>query len=219
MEKETIEKLKEYKKLLDDGILTKEEFENEKQKLLSNEAEMPSTIVPSDVLKNRVNVRQNRESRKPRTIHIPWQYRTIVMNASTPIDVIATCDKKLVTRNVLLCLGAVLAITFIIFCFTGGFWSILGAIFGALCPAVYFFIFGATLSPYADLKEKFVGMSQVEFEYVQDVIQAQRNNIKEAIITFTDNFFDGVNQAAEIYQQQTGGNLYYDVGAAIGSTM
>ena len=33
-EKENIEKLKEYKKLLDDGIITQEDFDKKKQQLL-----------------------------------------------------------------------------------------------------------------------------------------------------------------------------------------
>ncbi len=219
MKNETIEKLKEYKKLLDEGILTKEEFNNEKQRLLSNEKNVLSTIATPDLAKNNVDMYQTGVIRKPRTIHIPWRYRSIVIEASSPQGVIAKCERSLNWMKILFGIGVVLAAIFIYYCFTGGFWSIFGAVFWALIPALYCIIMGALLSPYADLKGKFVGMSQAEFEYVQDVIQTQRNNFKEAVITFTDEFFNGVNQAAEIYQQQTGGNLYYDVGAAIGNAL
>ncbi len=101
MEKETIEKLKELKQLLDEGILTQEEFDTEKQKLL---ASSPTVIPKAETLvleteETPVSIReydtQNRfESQiKPnRTIHIPLLHRSVVINATSPQAVINKCN-------------------------------------------------------------------------------------------------------------------------------
>ena len=207
MEKETIEKLRELKNLVDEGILTPEEFDTEKAQLLTGETLAIAQM--DNVEDNYPQTEYYQQPTRPRTIHIPWRYRHTVMGQSSPEGVIKKCESGITTAYVFLGIGAFWGITFIYYFFTAGFWSILGAFFGAFCPAIWFIIMGATwLTHYKDLKNMFLGMTQAEFEYVQDVIQEQRDNMVESVITF-----------ANAYQQQTGSNLYYDAGATIGNML
>jgi len=63
----------------------------------------------------------------------------------------------------------------------------------------------------ARLKES----SQAEFEFVQDTIRQKRADAKEAVITFANDFAEGVDQYATEYQRQTGSNFYSDIATGL----
>lgn len=215
MEKETIDKLKELKQLVDEGVLTHEEFDREKKQLLS--ATPPVVEKHKDTKQGQ---RRQYKQRPSRTIHIPLLHRSVVMNQTTPEGVIKKCNNYIIRGNVALGLAVVLGGIFIYYCCTGGFWSIFGAIFWALIPALIWGISAPiTKSQYTELRDKFVGMSQVEFEYVQEIIRNKRKEEKDAVISFANDFMEGVDQYAQSYQQQNGSNFYADLGAAIGSSL
>lgn len=219
MDKETIEKLREYKQLVAEGILTQEEFEREKELLMSN---LPSNqpanyneeqnhVVGYNDKPDQTTGQQNR--RPPRTIHVPLLHRSAVMNESTPEGVVKKYEGYILRSKISIGIGAILAIVFIYYCCTAGFWAKFGAFFWAFCPASYFIYLGAySLKRCSDVRDKFVNLTQKEFEYVQDVIRAKRADEKEAIITFADEF-------EKSYYQQTGRNVWYDTGAIIGEKL
>lgn len=226
MEKETINKLKELKQLVEDGILTQEEFENEKKQLLSAEHAM---VVKADVQEVQVEVvppkeqyrqQQNRTQQKPpRTVHIPLLQRRTVMNQTTPEGVIKKCNEYITYGKIGYGIATVLLLTFVYHCIADSFWSAFGAFFWAFMPSSLLFLRCNFHVPrYKELRDKFVGMSQAEFEYVQEVIRTKRANEKEAIITFASDFAEGFDQYAQSYARQTGSNFYSDLGAAIGSS-
>lgn len=227
MEKETIEKLKELKQLLDEGILTQEEFDTEKQKLL---ASSPTVIPKAETLvleteETPVSIReydtQNRfESQiKPnRTIHIPLLHRSVVINATSPEAVIKKCNNYITRGKIGIALGILLMGVFVYYCFTAGSWAIFGAVFWALFPALICIITGSiTVPSYTELRDKFVGMNQAEFNYVQEIIRQKRENEKEAIINIAGEVAHVANTAADVYQEQTGNNMWFDIGRHLGS--
>ena len=202
MDNETIEKLREYKQLVAEGILTQEEFENEKRQLLSNKVTLPSNDQPNSA----VTEMPQQQSRPLRTIHVPLLQRKIVMDQSTPDGVVKKCENLITTGKIYLFIGIALDLIFVYYLFSKGFWAILGAMFWAATPGTFLIILGASaLHDYTGLRDKFVGLTQREFEYVQEVIRTKRANEKEAIITFAEEF-------EKSYQQQTGRNVWYDTG-------
>lgn len=213
-----IKKLKEYKQLVADGILTQEEFEREKELLLSNQSNPP--VIYNEGQDNEVsNVDKSyqrigqQNSRPPRTIHVPLLHRSIVMNESTPKGVVNKCESYILRSKISIGVGVVFAIIFIYYCCTAGFWAKFGAFFWAFGPAMYFIGIGVyTLNRYSETRDKFVNLTQEEFEYVQDVIKAKRADEKEAIVTFADEF-------EKSYYQQTGRNVWYDSGEFIGEKL
>ena len=73
--------------------------------------------------------------------------------------------------------------------YTAGFWAILCASFGALCPGIILLLIGSgNKRKYTNLRDKFIDLTQEEFEYAQEVIRTKRANEAEAIITFTNEF-------------------------------
>ena len=209
MNNETIEKLREYKRLVDEGILTQEEFEKEKKQLLSNKP----TISNDYQNDSAITKTQKQQSRPPRTVHVPLLYRKIVMDQSTPDGVVKSCDGYINRAKISLYIGIALAVIFLYYLFTAGFWATLGAVFWAACPGIFLIIIGSSnLKNYTELRDKFVGLSQRDFEYVQEVIRTKRANEKEAIITFANEF-------EKSYQQQTGRNVWYDTGEYIGGKL
>lgn len=241
MDKEIIEKLKELKQLVDDGILTQEEFEKEKKQLLSpaspakeeatqvEQVEVEEVKTPKPYKRNRFldndqpiekpkvtpQSTSSAPRRSPRSIHIPLWDRSLVMNQSTPEEVIAKCDKKLLQGKLDFVIAGVLGGVFVYYCIEGGFIAILNAFVFALVPAVVLLITGSLKNRYKDLKSKFVGMSQAEFEFVQDTIRQKRADAKEAVITFANDFAEGVDQYATEYQRQTGSNFYSDIATGL----
>ncbi len=209
MDNETIEKLREYKQLVAEGILTQEEFENEKKQLLSNKAMLTNDDQPNSA----VTEMPQQQSRPLRTIHVSLLQRKIVMEQSTPDGVVKTCENLITTGKIYLFMGIALELIFVYYLFSKGFWAILGAMFWAATPGTLLLITGGTaLQRYTELRDKFVGLSQREFEYVQEVIRTKRANEKEAIITFAEEF-------EKSYQEQTGRNIWYDTGEYIGSKL
>ena len=65
---------------------------------------------------------------------------------------------------------------------------------------------------YTNLRDKFIDLTQEEFEYAQEVIRTKRANEAEAIITFTNEF-------EKSYYQQTGRNVWYDTGEVLGEKL
>lgn len=219
MDKETIEKLREYKQLVDEGILTQEEFEREKELLVSNQPSNQLAVYNEDrgnavgYMDKPYQTTEQQKSRPSRTIHVPLLLRSIVMNASTPEDVVKKCDSNMLGGKIAIGIGAVLAVIFIYYCYTAGFWAKFGAFFWAFCPASYLIGIGLyNINRYSDLRGKFYNLTQEEFEYAQDVIRAKREGEKEAIITFAEGFAEG-------YYQQTGRNAWADAGGYIGDKL
>ena len=219
MDKEIIEKLREYKQLVAEGIFTQEEFEREKELLISNQpSNQPAHYyeehnhgVGYTDKPNQTTAQQNRNP--PRTIHVPLFHRSAVMNESTPEGVVKKYEGYILRSKIAIGIGAILAIVFIYYCFTAGFWAKFGAFFWAFCPASYFIYLGAySLKRCSDVRDKFVNLTQEEFEYVQDVIRAKRADEKEAVITFANEF-------EKSYFQQTGRNVWYDTGELIGEKL
>ena len=60
-------------------------------------------------------------------------------------------------------------------------------------------------------------MNQAEFNYVQEIIRQKRENEKEAIINIAGEVADVANTAADVYQEQTGNNMWFDIGRHLGS--
>ena len=213
MDNETIEKLREYKQLVDEGILTQEEFEKEKKNLLSNQLVKVDKDYVGTVVEKKKQPNRQQQNRPPRTVHVPLMYRRLVMNESTPEGVVKKCDDYIQRGKVFLYIGVALIVIYLYYFYTAGFWAILCASFGALCPGIILLLIGSgNKRKYTNLRDKFIDLTQEEFEYAQEVIRTKRANEAEAIITFTNEF-------EKSYYQQTGRNVWYDTGEVLGKKL
>lgn len=214
MNTETIKQLKEYKQLLDGGVLSQEEFNAEKKKLLSAESSMsnkhdvPAIIEQQEVVEYETEqIIPSQSMSRPRNLpSIAITQRRDVMNARSPQEVVETCDKYLKRSTIGMIIGGVLVLIFLSICSSGGGWAIFFAIFWAVIPAIILFVSAFTgRETYSSLKKKIVGMNQSDFEWLKEDIRERRAHERGVVGKIA-------TEASQAYTQQTGGNMWFDIG-------
>lgn len=220
MDAQTINQLKELKSLVEQGILTQEEFETEKDKLLNQHEEIAfvepddvQVVKSSPVTKPQVN--SSYQTIRPGYVrNVPPIGRYDVMNATTPEEAHKKFQWRYNAGVLYTIIAGVFSLAFIYQCHTSGFWGIFFACFWALFPALVFGIPGImAIFQYKDLKDMFQNVSQDEFVAMQNDIQQKRDGYKNAAGEFISN-------AQNAYSETTGGrNIWFDLGSYIGSKL
>jgi len=214
MDTDKINKLKECKELLDQGVLTQQEFEEEKKKILSSEqhelnnrqsiilSEQPIECVAETIPSNDTTYK---------IAPVPLEGRRYVMKCSTPQEATNKFDRFYKRSILAIVLGGILIALFI---YQSGFWAVFFAVFWALAPGIALIITGlVSLGRWRDMRDRFAKMSQQEFNLVQLDIEQRRQNMVNATGEF-------VNSAQQSYSEATGGrNMWFDIGSAIGSRL
>lgn len=121
MNTETIKQLKEYKQLLDGGVLSQEEFNAEKKKLLSAESSMsnkhdvPAIIEQQEVVEYETEqIIPSQSMSRPRNLpSVPLAQRMTVMQAQTPNELVEKYEKRHTLSVICTIIGGIFLILFL----------------------------------------------------------------------------------------------------------
>lgn len=202
MDSQIVNQLKELKSLVAQGILTQEEFEAEKKKLLAQNSE--ATEVEVEVVsKNPIEV-QTIEPQPIRVAAVPITARRVIMTSASPEEAAYKYKKYYNQCLAMSIIGGGLCCAFLWKYHVGGFWPIFGAVFWALIPGLYLGIFGlGNLSTWSTMQARCEKMSMEEFIATQQDTAERNRQIGVA-----------VGQASKSYAQATGGrNMWVDLGS------
>lgn len=214
MNAETIKQLKEYKQLLDEGVLSQEEFDAEKKKLLSaessmsNEHDVPAIIEQQEVVEYETEqIIPSQSMSRPRNLpSVPLAQRMTVMQAQTPNELVEKYERRRKLSIIYAVIGGIFLILFFSEWSEGGFWNVLWAMIWALFPAILLGSIGLVgIDNNKKMAQKFKGMSQSDFEWLKEEIRERRAHEREVVGQIA-------TEASRAYTQQTGGNMWFDIG-------
>lgn len=229
MTEQAISKLKELKQLLDDGILTQEEFDNAKKEILNAPTDVaavekePQRIAPmvqASAAEAQVPQPSYTEFSYVPKNTVPWHQRQAVMKATSAKDLADYYHRQQSTATIGMVAGGVLIALFVKTCLAGGFWPIFGAVFWALTPGCGLIgMERPALALYKRMEEKFKGVTDEELYYLKQYIAGQRVHERQVVGQAVKSSVQAAKKAAKLYEEMTGESAAVGLGRFIGSRM